>query len=160
MDKVWKTDRKKETNATFKKEGGSQQPSAVEAEGSYIRVVSFPPCTQEALYTDMSLSEVSDPNPTFPTKNPTLTTSIYICVIILYKLHCSLNNLQAIQCWPGATEVSLRTARSGPAGGIWAPDSLGLCSRSLSWSALCKPHRRLCTPALWTDGKSAPCTHR
>lgn len=48
----------------------------------------------------MSLSEVSDPHPSFPTQNPTLTTTfIYIYVIILYKLHSSLNNLQAVQRW-------------------------------------------------------------
>lgn len=133
--------------------------------------------SQEALYTDMSPSEVSDPHPSFPTKNPTLkTTFIYIFVIMLYKLHSSLNNQQAAQCWwnpptppffklffldkPGGTKVSFRRAGSEPAEVIWATGSQDLCSCQLGWSVLCKPPGRLGTPTLQTGGKSALCTNR
>lgn len=83
----------------------------------YIHIMSFPPGTQEALYIVMSLW---GQRTTFPTKNPTLTTTfIYICVL-LYKLHTSLNNLQSVQHWgsdsvwdqPGLTEK----CRSGQQG--------------------------------------------
>lgn len=54
----------------------------------------------------------------------------------------------------------LRTAESEPAGVIWAPGFLGLCRRWWGWSELRAPLRRLCTPALLTDGKSALCKTR
>lgn len=50
--------------------------------------------------------------PTFPTKNPTLTSPfIYICVIILYKLHSSLNNLQAVWRWGSLRDFEIDQVR-------------------------------------------------
>lgn len=55
---------------------------------------------------------------------------------MLYKLHSSLNTLQAVLAGAHLVflraarwdKVSLRTARSEPAEVIWAAGSLGLCS--------------------------------
>lgn len=59
----------------------------------------FPPGTQEALYTGPALTRWGQ-WPTFPRNNPTFTTTFtYFDVITLYKLHGSLNILQADLWW-------------------------------------------------------------
>lgn len=55
----------------------------------HIHLMLYPPSTQDLLCT----RRVSKPHPIFPMKNPTLiTTFIDIYIIVLYKLHSSLNN--------------------------------------------------------------------
>ena len=58
--------------------------------------------------------------PHVTTKNPTLTTTT--CVITLYKVQIPLRAVPR-----RGSPAALRTAESGPAEGIWAPGSLGLC---------------------------------
>lgn len=55
----------------------------------HIHLMFYPPSTQDLLCS----RRVSKPHPIFPMKNPTfITTFIDIYIIVLYKLHSSLNN--------------------------------------------------------------------
>lgn len=86
---TWCENRKKERDTPYREKKG-RLPAAVKVNGSHMHVLS-------SWHSGVSLS---DPHLTFPTKNPILTTTfIYICVIILHKLHSSLNNLQAVLHW-------------------------------------------------------------